>query len=39
MTVCAHRTDTPGSFTPCIVACAGPCRCGEDVRAEEDSDD
>lgn len=34
MTVCAHRTDEPGFFTSCNVACAGPCRCGEDVRAE-----
>jgi hypothetical protein len=34
MSICAYRTDTPGFFIPCIVACAGPCRCGEDVRAE-----
>lgn len=33
--ICAHRTDSPGFFTTCNVACAGPCRCGEDVRAED----
>ena len=32
--ISAARTDTPGFFTACNVACAGPCACGEAVRAE-----
>lgn len=38
MTVCAARTDEPGFFTPCVVACAGICVCGEAVRAEAEGE-
>lgn len=34
MTVCAHRTDSPGFFTSCVAA-TGRCRCGEDVMADQ----
>lgn len=34
MTVCAHRTDEPSFFTPCVSVCNGTCPCGEEVRAE-----
>lgn len=34
MTVCAHRTDSPGSFTSCQAAVGG-CRCGQDVMADQ----
>lgn len=34
MSVCVNRTDDPGFFTPCAIACAGSCRCGAEVKAE-----
>ena len=33
--ICAHRTDTPAFFTPCVTVCGGKCPCAEDLRAEE----
>ncbi len=33
MTVCAHRTDSPGSFASCTAA-LGKCACGEEVKGE-----
>ena len=34
MTVCAHRTDNPGFFTPCALACGQPCPCAAEVQAD-----
>lgn len=31
MSVCAHRPETPGFFQRCW-----PCKCGEEVLAEQD---
>lgn len=33
--ICAHRTDEPAFFTPCVTVCGGKCPCAEDLRAEE----
>jgi hypothetical protein len=33
VTVCAARTDSPGSFTSCFHA-LGKCACGEQVAAD-----
>lgn len=34
MSICAHRTDEPASFTSCEAALDGsPCACGVEVRA------
>jgi hypothetical protein len=33
MTVCGHRTETPGFFTPCAIS-GRCCACGAEVAAE-----
>lgn len=34
MSVCAQRTESPGSFTSCREALGEPCVCGAKVEAE-----
>lgn len=38
MTVCAHRPESPGFFTSCVLAVGG-CRCGQAVAAEQTEQD